>query len=282
MNGNVLLGLGFSAPTGDRDVQDNFLIPFGTTPRTQQHAVDQSIQLGVGGWGVLFDLYAYRQIVPRLNAYLNGLYTMTPEEKYTPTASLSGDYSIPDSYLGRGGFQYLLWPKHSLSLSLGARIDGVPVHDLTGGSEGFRRPGYAISIEPGLSLSVKSLGILPEYPGRGLSQSPAKRARARRGHRTGRGRFCGFPRLVQREQTILKGLLTTAHRLACSHPPTCRQAHVQSEPCFTIFTSCVDGSMAKRSPLASRGTLSRRERGQFSETLRKAPFVPDENPELRG
>jgi hypothetical protein len=156
MTGNALVGLGFSAPSGDRDVQDTFQIPHGTTPISQVHAVDQSIQLGSGGWGMIFDLFAFRQIVHRLDAYINGQYTMTPQEKYTPTASLVGDYSITDNYMARGGFDYLLWPKYSLSLNLGARIDGVPVHDLVGGSEGFRRPGYAISIEPGLNLMVKS------------------------------------------------------------------------------------------------------------------------------
>lgn len=164
MDGNVLFGLGFSAPTGDRDVQDTFEIPFGTTPRQQRHAVDQSIQLGNGGWGILLDIFAYREIVHRLNGYFNALYTMTPEEKYTPTASLVGDYSIADSYLARGGFQYLLWPKHSLSLSLGGRIDGVPVHDVLGGSDGFRRPGYAVSIEPGLNLMVKSWSLSLNTP----------------------------------------------------------------------------------------------------------------------
>ena len=28
---------------------------------------------------------------------------------------------------------------------------GVPTRDLVGGSEGFRRPGYAVSVEPGVS-----------------------------------------------------------------------------------------------------------------------------------
>ena len=155
MKGNVLLGVAASAPTGDRDVQDTFEIPFGTTPRAQIHAVDQSIQLGNGGWGFILDIYAYREIVHRLNAFVNASYTLTPQEKYSPTASLSGDYSIADSYLARGGFEFLAWPQRSLSFSLAGRIDGVPVHDVVGGSDGFRRPGYAISIEPGVSVALK-------------------------------------------------------------------------------------------------------------------------------
>jgi len=37
-----------------------------------------------------------------------------------------------------------------LAMSIGGRIEGVPVRDAFGASNGFRRPGYAISVEPGL------------------------------------------------------------------------------------------------------------------------------------
>ena len=37
-----------------------------------------------------------------------------------------------------------------LSFSFGGRMEGVPVRDAFGSSNGFRRPGYVISIEPGL------------------------------------------------------------------------------------------------------------------------------------
>ena len=166
LKGNILLGLGVSAPTGDSDVQDTFEIASGANPRAEIHAVDPSIQLGSGGWGVIFDLNAYREIIPRLNIFLNGTYTMTPEEKYTPTASFIflGDYSIADSYLVRGGLEYLIWPKYSLSLSLAGRAEGVPVHDLVGGSTGFRRPGCSVSIEPGISVSVKSWSLSLNAP----------------------------------------------------------------------------------------------------------------------
>ena len=164
MKGNVLLGVGVSAPSGDRDAQDTFLVPSFSGPRARRLSVDQSIQPGNGGWGILLDLYAYWELAPRLNGFVNGSYTFTPEEKYSPTATFVGDYSIADSYLGRGGFEYLVWPKHSLTLSLAGRIDGVPVHDLVGGSGGFRRPGYAVSIEPGVSLAFKSWSISVNTP----------------------------------------------------------------------------------------------------------------------
>lgn len=37
-----------------------------------------------------------------------------------------------------------------MALLLAARIEGVPVQDVIGETTGFRRPGYTISVEPGI------------------------------------------------------------------------------------------------------------------------------------
>ena len=70
--------------------------------------------------------------------------------------------SIGDQYFGRGGFSYLVWPAKGLTLSLGGRIEGVPVYDAIGDSLGFRQPGYTVSVEPGISWMGKknTLSIL--------------------------------------------------------------------------------------------------------------------------
>ncbi|HEX4627978.1 MAG TPA: hypothetical protein VH137_04235 [Gemmatimonadales bacterium] len=39
-----------------------------------------------------------------------------------------------------------------MSVSLGGRIDGIPYHDLIGKSDGFRRPGYIVFIDPGVAV----------------------------------------------------------------------------------------------------------------------------------
>jgi hypothetical protein len=85
---------------------------------------------------------------------LNGVQQTTGDEPDFTLGQLGYRYnSVPDQYLGRGGFGYVIWPKYSLSLTLGARIEGVPVHDFIGGDNGWRTPGYAISIEPGISAA---------------------------------------------------------------------------------------------------------------------------------
>jgi len=40
-----------------------------------------------------------------------------------------------------------------VAVSLAGRWEGIPSHDLIGGSDGYRLPGYSVSIEPGVSIS---------------------------------------------------------------------------------------------------------------------------------
>jgi hypothetical protein len=40
-----------------------------------------------------------------------------------------------------------------LVAALGARLDGIPIHDLIGGSDGFRRPAIMGSVEPSISIT---------------------------------------------------------------------------------------------------------------------------------
>ena len=156
-NGNIALGIGFKAPTGDDRASDVSYRAAGPVTRP----VDQSIQPGDGGWGLVLELQAFQKIYKGLYAYLEGSYMITPEEQGDVQTTL-GDTrpkgpatynSIADQYLGRGGISYVVWPTRGLAVSLGARIEGIPVYDAVGGSLGFRRPGYTISIEPGISWS---------------------------------------------------------------------------------------------------------------------------------
>src|SRR5262249_31340903 len=102
------------------------------------------------------DIYAFREIVTNLTAFVAGTYVATPEED-AGVVSGSGPqiWSVADSYLFRAGLGYRLLPKYGLTLTLGGRMEGTPSTDLFGGSEGRRRPGFAISIEPGLVCSRK-------------------------------------------------------------------------------------------------------------------------------
>lgn len=158
MDGNIALGIGFKAPTGDDKASDTAYRTTGPIIRP----VDQSMQPGDGGWGIILQLQAFHRIYGNLSAYLQGSYMITPEEQNNTRRTTGNEgapvdvrtfNSITDQYFGRGGLSYFVWPEQGLALSLGGRIEGVPVYDAVGGSMGFRRPGYTISIEPGLSWS---------------------------------------------------------------------------------------------------------------------------------
>src|SRR5262249_39374241 len=76
---NVSLGLGVLFPTGQDDVRDTFEVYNAKSKQIigVQQTVDQSIQPGSGGWGIIFDLYAFHEVVPDFNLFLAGTYIAT-------------------------------------------------------------------------------------------------------------------------------------------------------------------------------------------------------------
>ena len=160
-NQNITVGLGVKMPTGEDDAKDFSYRANGPVLRP----VDPAIQPGDGGWGIVTEIAGFTQIYKNTYAYLQGTYLINPRDTngVQQTTGDEPDFtggifgymfnSVPDQYLGRGGFGYVIWPRYALSLTLGARIEGVPVHDLIGGDRGWRAPGYAIYIEPGVSVA---------------------------------------------------------------------------------------------------------------------------------
>ncbi len=157
--GNVLIGLGVDMPTGADDETDTFQAFDSASGQivARERTVDQSIQPGDGGWGIITEIYAFYRIIDRLNLYVNGSYLITPEEKNDVPTFRNNPFesimSVADTYMGRIGLDYTILPEWGLTLSFGGRIEGVPVYDAIGGSEGFRRPGFSIAVEPGISAS---------------------------------------------------------------------------------------------------------------------------------
>ena len=60
--------------------------------------------------------------------------------------------SVPDQYMIRAGINYDV---KAFSFSMGVRDECLPAKDLVGGNSGFRRPGYIISAEPGITYHFK-------------------------------------------------------------------------------------------------------------------------------
>ncbi len=172
-NGNLQLGSGVKLPTGDTDIRHHVFIRQGSTFVDQERTVDQSITPGDGGFGWIVTANAFKLVLEDfypVTLFAQGSYLFNPRDTNgVPTfRTLPGEevMSVADQYLGRIGFALPLLRKvlpegQGLSISLAGRIEGVPVHDLIGKSNGFRRPGYAISIEPGIvySFGRNSVGV---------------------------------------------------------------------------------------------------------------------------
>jgi hypothetical protein len=155
--GNVSLGVGVKAPTGDHRATDSY--PDLTGGNEAVKPVDQSIQPGDGGWGLMLDVQGFKRIGTTM-FYASGTYLANPRnENGTPSLlaglGLSGNAafydrlvnSVPDQYLLRAGASFALG-KGGWSGALGLRMEGMPRYDLFGASNGFRRPGYEVFAEP--------------------------------------------------------------------------------------------------------------------------------------
>jgi hypothetical protein len=120
---------------------------------------DQSMQPGDGAWGFNVGTQAYKSLWRRASAYGQAAYLFNPEDTNgVPTfRSQPGQsvMSVTDQYLYRTGVSQGVPKLRGLALSLGVRGEGVPVHDLLGSSNGFRRPGFIFSLDPGLMLNYK-------------------------------------------------------------------------------------------------------------------------------
>lgn len=149
---NIAFGVGIKLPTGKPDVTNTFVTATG--PVTS--VVDQSVQLGDGGVGAVFDLQAFKA-VKFMTFFAGGTYLVNPRNtngvrtgRGRPSESIM---SVADQYAARVGVAVPAPKIRGLSLSFAGRMEGVPVRDLIGKSGGFRRPGYAISVEPGFIYS---------------------------------------------------------------------------------------------------------------------------------
>jgi len=152
-NGNVNLGIGVKFPTGEYRATDDYFLANG---QTTLRPVDIAAQPGDGGFGLMLQFQGYQRLAGNLFGYLSGYYMMNPRnengtERPSPTSTVVN--SVPDQYLGRAGVSYVVWPSQGLSISFGGRIDGIPATDLWGDSDGFRRAGYAVYVEPGVNWS---------------------------------------------------------------------------------------------------------------------------------
>lgn len=151
--GNIGVGLGIKAPTGSHTRPSQFY----TTSGPVDFPADQTIQPGDGGWAILAQLQGFRQLSSRTALYGFGSYMISPKAQSDVSNSPTSTqlWSVPDVYSLRAGAAFDLLPDQGLSVSLGARVDGIPVRDLIGGGdeETIKRSSYIIFVDPGLAFT---------------------------------------------------------------------------------------------------------------------------------
>lgn len=168
---NMSINVGVKLPTGNYEATSTFY-NVGVNGGEEVRPVDQSIQPGDGGFGITLGFQGFQQLGTRLSVYGSGFYLANPKETngtrtfretLNPILENESIMSVTDQYAFSAGFSYSFF-EPSISLSLGGRFEGVPVKDVIGGSLGFRRPGMAGSLDPGITYMKDQLMFTLNVP----------------------------------------------------------------------------------------------------------------------
>jgi hypothetical protein len=156
---NAQLGVGLKVPTGAANLQDvkRSYNAASNTVSTSYGTMHHSMQPGDSGWGLPVDLSLSYYATDALALYLEGSYLLngknTSGALTGSTNPLLREISVADQYGARAGVAYGISALPGLGVSLGLKLEGVPVKDLIGKSDGYRQPGYGTSIDPVVSYT---------------------------------------------------------------------------------------------------------------------------------
>src|SRR5437899_1485083 len=92
------------------------------------------------------------QLTPRFSVTGSVPLLLTTTTAINPL-TLTAYSSISDQYLMQAGIPKPIKRVRGLTVMFGPRWEGVPAKDVFGDSLGFRRPGYAVSLEPGFQYA---------------------------------------------------------------------------------------------------------------------------------
>ncbi|MDB5012742.1 MAG: hypothetical protein JWQ25_944 [Daejeonella sp.] len=158
--GNLMVGLGLKLNTGSHSETDN-AIGLDATKQVvtvTNVVMDQAIQPGDGGIGISLEAQGFRALSKNIYGFANGYYLFNPKEsngtfKSAPSVGLEGYnvYASPDQYFVRAGAMTSFGKSKNATVSLAGRMEGIPAYDALGGQVAYRRPGYVVAVEPGLS-----------------------------------------------------------------------------------------------------------------------------------
>ncbi len=167
---NYSVSLGMKTRTGSYGYTGTFYNQGPNRDQTLEGVVDQSIQPGDGGIGATIDVQGIQPLSDKITLVTSLFYLANATNTNgvllrTSNASMGSDtsqFSAPDQFGVRVGAFYTLMDH--FSIYAGGRAEGIPSSDLIGGSAGFRRPGYAVSVEPGVSYFNSDFSIVLSVP----------------------------------------------------------------------------------------------------------------------
>lgn len=161
---NYSISAGIKLPTGSYDYTDTFYNQGENKDENLEAVVDQSIQPGDGGTGFSVGLQGFQPLGQHILFTSDIFYLFNPQQDNgIPTRNGNSVFSVPDQFGARLGVFYS--PSISgLSFYLGARLEGIPATDAIGSSAGYRRPGYIVSAEPGISLNYNNFFFNANVP----------------------------------------------------------------------------------------------------------------------
>lgn len=194
VKGNLMVGLGIKTNSGSYTRMDDAPQADGTTETVM---MDQAIQPGDGGVGFSFELQGFTKIYGGVYGFVNGYYLFNPREsngsfKSDPTVVRDANrnvlgtlygyniYASPDQYFTRAGLMTSVGKMKNITVSVAGRFEGIPAYDVFGGQVAYRRPGYVVAVEGGVSVrrGQHSLGVFVPYNFiKNRIQSAADRAR---------------------------------------------------------------------------------------------------------
>ena len=166
MKGNIFVSPGMEFPTGSTDARSPVC--------GRQVPVDISVQPGNGAWGIIPTVEAFRTF-RRFSVYGLATHLININPRNTTGAqAFFGALSNPattmvnsgtDQYLALAGAALPL-PRRFISVppTLTYRFSGVPVQDLMGASDGFRRPANLQYIAPGVDANFHGQTISLTVP----------------------------------------------------------------------------------------------------------------------
>jgi hypothetical protein len=184
--GNVALGLGLKIPSGNWNLQGD--LPNLTGTGFMQRAIyPPAIMPGDGGTGIIFGINGFKQFRRSIwrgqTVFGSATYLSNPRDTNGTNSIVSGfgvpiapqfanelTNSVTDSFNVQVGWSIKIpgtWDKPKLQ-GLRGRLsfnwEGIPVHDLFGKSDGYRQPGYIMSVAPGLTYAIGRKLFIAEVP----------------------------------------------------------------------------------------------------------------------